>query len=934
MAEVWLATSKGVGGFQKRVVLKTIIPELAENQDFVKMFINEALLAARLNHAHIVQIFDLGNIEGRYFIAMEYVPGRSLRQISRASRQKGSLLPQWFVLRCMTSVCEALQYAHDCVDENGEPLGLVHRDVTPENVMVSFTGAVKVVDFGVARASSAAPLTRAGTLKGKYSYISPEQVKGATADRRSDIYSLGVVLYEMLVGSRPFRADNDLDLLRQVAKGEFIPPRQAPWINPELEHIILRALAMDPAIRYQEASELNEDILSYLSDVRDRHGQREMSLLVSMLFPDEPAIPSDVLRRMSSNPNLQNQLFSDIETPTPPVEDSLQTIEYAEVEVVGGEPEVDTVEYKSDPGEPPVPPTTDPAPAPAAPAPAAPAPAAPAPAAPAPAAPVVTDPAQDSVVIQRKDSSTFEITGLEDWVATAPPPMPAPRLAKPPSPKSKPAGPAGKVPQAQEKEKEKEEREKKKKKRVSWLSHLVLRSKDESSQPSSPSKLGTPPGESSRAGRPVVETKPARPETQPQKNPPTVEQIRPQSLRTPAKGLAQPTKTPPKTVEPPKKAETAPAAKPFADASKKAEPSRPVKPGTIARPSTMESRPVKTQAGPPKVVSAKPKTLAKLAATKPAATKPAATKPAPTTATLPRPKAQKLAGPTTSTKSAPPPHGDAKKETVAAKKDTAAAKKLTQPRAVSKPTTPVRTEDTPDRPQEAPPAPEPPEKTPSRKGSISSVWDRVSISASVSEDDPIATLWNARRTDDREQEQAQDGQEKQEKDAASHRADEPAANPTPDPMASIWNSRRSPDPEPEPPRPPEPDLASPYGIPTGVGTPDIFHVRRVETDGRDDDVFTAFRPVPSFSTSDLESPSPTPPPRKTTEDDHLWRAAENPDREAAREFEKGLELMRRREYSDARPHWEKAVSLAPENRVYHTNLKKLTQLLEKERDVR
>jgi serine/threonine protein kinase len=300
MAEVWLAISRGVGGFAKKVVLKTILPDLAENPDFVRMFINEALLAARLNHPNIVQIFDLGQIDDRYFIAMEYVPGRTLRQISRRCRQKGQLIPPWFVLRALATVCDGLQYAHDQRDDQGNPLGLVHRDITPENIMISFTGTVKILDFGVAKATAAASLTRAGTLKGKYAYISPEQVHGAPADRRSDVYSVGVMLYELLTGSRPFRGSNDLDLLRKVAAGNPAPSRElAPWIPVELDATIMQSLAAKPESRFQNATAFGEKLLSFLKQAQDHRGQREMGLFVSGIYPDDPNIPSDILKSLT-----------------------------------------------------------------------------------------------------------------------------------------------------------------------------------------------------------------------------------------------------------------------------------------------------------------------------------------------------------------------------------------------------------------------------------------------------------------------------------------------------------------------------------------------------------------------------------------------------------------------------------------------------------
>jgi serine/threonine protein kinase len=322
MAEVWLATARGAGGFNKEVVVKTILPYLAQDPDFVYMFINEALLAARLNHPNIVQIFDLGHVEQAYFIAMEYVPGKTLRQISRGCRERKELLPPWFTLRVMASVAEALHYAHHLADENGKPLKLIHRDVTPENIMVSYSGTVKILDFGVAKATAIASGTRAGIIKGKYAYLSPEQARGIPADHRSDIYAVGVCLYELLTGQRPFWGDNDMAILKRVSQGNPEPPSAiAPWMPERLEQLILKALAYEPDDRFPDAGALEESITSFLESAHDMHAQREMGLFVSSLFPDEPAIPSNVQQRLTHAPSVApviRRLPTDSK-PTPPM---------------------------------------------------------------------------------------------------------------------------------------------------------------------------------------------------------------------------------------------------------------------------------------------------------------------------------------------------------------------------------------------------------------------------------------------------------------------------------------------------------------------------------------------------------------------------------------------------------------------------------------
>jgi len=289
MAEVWLSRARGIKGFKKTIVLKTILPHFADNDDFINMFINEALLASLLNHPNIVQIFDLGEIDEQYFIAMEFVDGRTLRQVQRALAKAKKITPPWLVLHVAMSVCEALEYAHNKCSDEGEALNIVHRDVTPENIMISFAGTAKVLDFGIAKASIAASETKAGTLKGKYAYMAPERIvgmkEGEKPDHRSDIYSMGVVLYELLTGKRPFKADNELSLLRQIAEEDPIPPRQrASWVPERLDEIVLRTMSRDPDWRYQTASDLREDLHEFLISVDSHPTERHVSEFLCKLF--------------------------------------------------------------------------------------------------------------------------------------------------------------------------------------------------------------------------------------------------------------------------------------------------------------------------------------------------------------------------------------------------------------------------------------------------------------------------------------------------------------------------------------------------------------------------------------------------------------------------------------------------------------------------
>ncbi len=268
MADVWLANARGAGGFQKDVVIKTILPRLADDPDFVRMFIEEALVAAKLSHPNVIQLFDLGESNGSYFIAMEYIAGRTLRQVHRALKKNRRVPPPWFVLQVASSACDGLHHAHTMRNEDGRVLGLVHRDVNPENIMVAFTGETKVVDFGISKASTGTSKTRTGVLKGKHAYMAPEQIEGAVGgagpDARSDVYAMGVVLYELLGGKRPYREANDLALMRAILAGEARPLHEfCPWISEPLSALVAKAMARDVNDRYQTALALRRAIDAY-----------------------------------------------------------------------------------------------------------------------------------------------------------------------------------------------------------------------------------------------------------------------------------------------------------------------------------------------------------------------------------------------------------------------------------------------------------------------------------------------------------------------------------------------------------------------------------------------------------------------------------------------------------------------------------------------
>jgi eukaryotic-like serine/threonine-protein kinase len=266
MSEIYLARQSGPSGFSKVLVLKVILPHLADDPSFMQMFQNEAKLAALLNHPNVVQIFDFGVAEQGHFMAMEYIDGRNLRRIIKALKQARSRIPRPVALRIISDTCGALQYAHGLTDPStGAPLRVIHRDVSLENILITYSGQVKLVDFGIAKATILESYTTQGTLKGKYSYMAPELIRGASPDNRIDIYAAGVVLYSALLGKLPFTASNQAQLLDKILNQDPPRPRELdPELPEELEAIVLKALHKDRERRYQSAGQIQAEIESYL----------------------------------------------------------------------------------------------------------------------------------------------------------------------------------------------------------------------------------------------------------------------------------------------------------------------------------------------------------------------------------------------------------------------------------------------------------------------------------------------------------------------------------------------------------------------------------------------------------------------------------------------------------------------------------------------
>lgn len=289
MAEIFLAHESGPDGSEKPVVLKRIRPHLTKEASFVKMFLNEARLAAQLNHPNIVQIYDLGKMGESYFIAMEYIFGRDMRRIVPKSEELGIPFPLVYALKIASSALAGLHYAHTKVDLYGNPLNIVHRDVSPENIFVAFDGTVKVLDFGIAKATNAPTgETRAGELRGKLSYMSPEQCLGRPVDCRSDIFSLGVTLYEWLTGFKLFTGETDIAVMRNITEGKIYAPSYFKADIPgPVEAILMRALERDRERRYQTAAEMQHAIDAFLNAYEFTPTPLHLSNFLKQLFLDE-----------------------------------------------------------------------------------------------------------------------------------------------------------------------------------------------------------------------------------------------------------------------------------------------------------------------------------------------------------------------------------------------------------------------------------------------------------------------------------------------------------------------------------------------------------------------------------------------------------------------------------------------------------------------
>ncbi|XYH98895.1 serine/threonine protein kinase [Sorangium sp. So ce1128] len=290
MADVCLAVAQGPVGFNKLVVLKRARLELCSDAEILAMFLDEARLAARLNHPNVVQTYEVGDDGTRFFIAMEYLDGQPLGAIR--SRMGHDKVPLPLQVRVLCDALAGLHYAHDLRDFDGTPINVIHRDVSPQNIFVTYDGVIKVVDFGIAKAADSLSETRTGTLKGKVSYMSPEQARGERVDRRSDVFSVGVILWEAIARKRMWKGYNDLAVLGRLAIGELPSIREEASkvdVDPEIERICMKALAPSLEGRYATAAELQEDLERWLNERHRGMTAREVGVLVASQFAEDRA---------------------------------------------------------------------------------------------------------------------------------------------------------------------------------------------------------------------------------------------------------------------------------------------------------------------------------------------------------------------------------------------------------------------------------------------------------------------------------------------------------------------------------------------------------------------------------------------------------------------------------------------------------------------
>ncbi|MBL7684692.1 MAG: serine/threonine protein kinase [Deltaproteobacteria bacterium] len=295
MAEIFKGLTYDFSGIKKFIVIKRILPHIAANPEFIDMLIAEAKIAVSLSHGNIAQIYDLGKVGNDYFIVMEYVDGKSLSHIQKKCSEKSIPIPVEYCAFFISELCNGLDYIHRRKDERGNDLKIVHRDISPQNIIASYSGNLKIVDFGVAKAAFKLGESEKGVLKGKFAYMSPEQAEGLEIDHRSDIFSAGIVLWEMLTSQRLFKKKSNLDTVEAVKNMVVVPPSQfRPDIHYELDLILSKALEKDPDKRYATAHDMSLDLTKYLLKYYPDFKSSNVNEFISHLFDQDEDVTGDI----------------------------------------------------------------------------------------------------------------------------------------------------------------------------------------------------------------------------------------------------------------------------------------------------------------------------------------------------------------------------------------------------------------------------------------------------------------------------------------------------------------------------------------------------------------------------------------------------------------------------------------------------------------
>jgi serine/threonine protein kinase/Tfp pilus assembly protein PilF len=300
MAQLYLAKITGIQGFEKLIAIKKILPHIAEEKELVSSFIDEAKLAALLSHQNVVQIYDFGEMEDSYFISMEYLFGKNLKSIWNKAKEKDLPISLENALYIVSRICSGLAYAHELKDFQGKPLNIIHRDISPQNILITYQGDVKILDFGIAKAASQSTVTQFGMIKGKVAYMSPEQAAGKQVDQRSDLFSVGIILYELVTQNRMFTGESTIQILTRVREGEFESPESVTvGLSPKICEVIGKAVAKEPEDRYQSCSDMFVDLEQCMIELSLRPTGRGLARYMQELFNQEIAEEDRAIRELS-----------------------------------------------------------------------------------------------------------------------------------------------------------------------------------------------------------------------------------------------------------------------------------------------------------------------------------------------------------------------------------------------------------------------------------------------------------------------------------------------------------------------------------------------------------------------------------------------------------------------------------------------------------